>query len=85
MMCPCEECLVRSICRQHLVKRSKFNRTEYLIVEYAEKCPFIIEYFGVNSRGIILHSHEKIHQICKIFVVPNECFVWQASSIGIYG
>jgi hypothetical protein len=84
MKCPCEECLVRSPCRNHLVKKSKFNRSEYLIIEYAEKCPFIIEYFGVNSQGIILHSHETIGQLCKIFIVPDRQFVWRASSIGIH-
>jgi hypothetical protein len=85
--CPCDECLVRPTCGNRLVRRGPQNRSiiKYLIVEYAEKCPYIQEYFGHHPDGRIIHCHKKINHMCKLFGATNgKYFVWSANSIGIY-
>ena len=85
MDCPCEICLLRPICGNRLVQKSSMTKHPYLIVEYAEECPYILDYFGTNSRGIIDHDHAKIYKLCRLFGAHNEnYFVWRANEIGVY-
>jgi hypothetical protein len=88
MDCPCETCLVRVTCRNNVVRKGK-SGNYYLIVEFVEKCPYVVEYFGRHPRNnTILHTHSKINKLCEIFNVVGEgkhfYFVWLASTIGIY-
>lgn len=88
MKCPCEECLVRIPCRTKVVKKNKSGNPDwnedFLIIEFLEKCPYIIKYFGVNRFGGINHTHEQISKLCDIFRVTDRRFVWIGSTIGIY-
>lgn len=87
MECPCETCLVRIPCRTKLVKKGIYAH-DYLIIEYAERCPLIVNYFGLDEfTKRPKHSHEKINKMCRIFrttIGEVNYFVWQASTIGIY-
>ena len=83
MNCPCETCLVRSTCRNKLVQKGSTGRP-YLIIEYAEKCPYVLEYFGFHHDKRINHSHEKINKMCEIFRVSegeHNYFVWMACNL----
>jgi hypothetical protein len=85
MDCPCEICLVRSICGSRLIQKSKHTNFGYLILEYAEECPLILDYFGINSAGRIDHDFDKIYKLCKVFGAQDETyFLWRANEIGIY-
>ena len=86
--CPCEICLVKATCRSRVVRKHKSllkknHEYETLVVEYLEKCPMIVEYFGVLNKKII-HSYKKIHKVCKCMNVPDCHFIWYANEIGIY-
>jgi hypothetical protein len=75
--CPCEICLVRAVCSNRLIDQYKDGK--YLIVERAEKCSQIIEYFGKFEDGRIKHSYEKIYKICKLFhATEDRFFLWRA-------
>jgi hypothetical protein len=75
MTCPCEKCLVRVTCGNTLIRI--LNTRRYLVVEYAEKCPYIIEYFGFGRDGRIDHSYEKIFKLCEIFkATDGRYFIW---------
>jgi len=84
--CPCETCLVRAICRSRVVKRnkSKFKRLgpigEYLVIEYLEECPMIVDYFSVVNEKVI-HTYKKIHKVCKCMNVLDSYFVWHANEL----
>lgn len=81
---PCTICLVRPTCGRNLVKKGNTS-DHYLIVEFAEKCPMVVEYFGHHEDGRIKHNHEKIAKIARLHGATNgEYFVWYANSIGIY-
>jgi hypothetical protein len=85
--CPCKICLVRSMCRRRVVRKG-IESIEYLIVEYLEKCPYILEYFGIHPKThIIFHCHKKINELCELFGTyegESHNFVWIASNIGVY-
>lgn len=81
---PCTTCLVRATCGRNLIRKG--NKTDhYLIVEFAEKCPMVIEYFGRHGDGRIIHNHEKIAKIARLHGATNgEYFVWFANELCIY-
>lgn len=81
---PCVDCLVRATCGRHLVQKGS-TCDLYLIVEFAEQCPMVVNYFGKFEDGRIKHNHEKIAKIARIHGAKNgEYFVWFANEIGIY-
>ena len=69
---PCAKCLVRSVCRNKVIK--KRHDTSYLIMSYIEKCPEILKYFGSHPDGQIIHTYEKIFKLCKIHGASS--FIW---------
>jgi hypothetical protein len=82
MDCPCETCLVRPVCGNELVQKTKWNKYPCLIVEYAEKCPYILDYFGVNSARNIDHDYIKIYKLCRLFgAYEGRYFVWKAHQL----
>ena len=86
--CPCETCLVRAICRSRVVRKNvaqfkTVTKGECLVIEYLEKCPMIVEYFG-SLDGKINHRYDKIYKVCECMKVDNSYFVWYANEIGIY-
>lgn len=81
---PCTTCLVRAVCGNTLVRQGD-TKDRYLIVEYAEKCPAIVTYFGHHYDGRIKHNHEKIAKIARLHGATNgEYFVWFANELSIY-
>jgi hypothetical protein len=85
MDCPCELCIVRPICGTRLVQKPKWNKYFYLILEYAEECPYILDYFGRNLTGRVNHDYDLIYKLCELFGAhKGNYFVWQANELGIY-
>jgi hypothetical protein len=83
MECPCEKCLVRATCNKHLIRKSIHN-TKYLIVELAEKCPLIRDYFGQHQDGRTIHDYKKIYCMCRIHGATKETsFLWFENEIQI--
>lgn len=80
--CPCDLCLVKPLCKNKLFREAKGHL--YLIVSFAETCPFILEYFGIDPKtNKPKHDYSKIHKICDTFGASDKCgdyyFVWMAS------
>ena len=72
---PCEKCLVRPVCSKKLIIER--GPDKLLIMERAEKCPYIQEYFGKHTNGTINHDFEKIHTICELFgATDGNSFLW---------
>lgn len=90
--CPCETCITRPTCGRKLIRvnERKFfppntKVCKYLVVEFAEQCPQIREYFGSRPNGNLEHRYEKIYAICKIFgATEGTAFVWFANELSIY-
>jgi hypothetical protein len=82
MDCPCETCLVRPVCGNRLIQKTHPNQFPCLIVEYAEECPYILDYFGINSSGHIDHDYDKIYKLCRLFAAHKGFhFVWKANQL----
>ena len=84
MECPCEKCLVRPVCRSRVVKKSnrKGDDQIWLVMEYLEECPMIIDYFTVVNKRVI-YTYKKINEVCKYMNIHNTQFVWYANEIGL--
>ena len=76
MKCPCEDCITKAIC-QNKYTRVYFSEL-YLIVSLVERCPLILEYFGKERHGSISH-YKQIYEICKVFNVKHNNFIWSLS------
>jgi hypothetical protein len=81
MNCPCEDCLVISMCKSRVVLRKIVTLERYLIVEHIEKCPYIQEFFGHYKDGRIIHTHKKIYSVCEALGAPDHNFLWRENEL----
>lgn len=75
--CPCEDCIVLSMCKNKVTIEHKGR--VYLIIDYLKKCPFIYDYL-LYSEGDQINI---IIDICNLHNIDS--YAWKSFDLHVWG
>lgn len=83
MDCPCEMCLVKSICSNKLIEERILTeniKLYYLSMKTVKNCPLLLDYFGKDSDGKVMFDYDKVRVMCNIFGIVNLKYIIHTNS-----